>query len=201
MKSKILLFVLALSCLVLNGCKEEAAKEVKYTLDKESALGYNICDNLRFGYSYCYPVFLEPQGEDIYDSSRTVFMSKDGKIKVVASARINHSDRSDKSIMEEEKYFLEHIGCRITYKFFKNGMIVFTGFTPDEKIFYTKIAVCELFSPLYNGPRNVIARVNVEFAEDDRHRGEDITELLKKFPYNKNRQKIDKKNKTNQADL
>lgn len=179
MKQKIILLVLSmLSVALFSGCKKEANET--FILDEDTSLGYNIYRNHKYGYDFSYPIFLEPKrGGDV--ESRT-FVSKDSRIKAVTSARFNHSGRDMNSLYNEEKYFLKRDGCRITYEYAKNGKVVLTGFTPYNKIFYTKIVVRDMYSYTYRDLRSVIARVDVEFENSDRYRGEEITELLKKFP-------------------
>ena len=187
MKSRVLItFVVVLSAIMFGSCIKIANKNLDvFMLDKDTSLGYNIYKNHKYGYCFSYPTFLEtPMVLFAEDESRH-FESKDGRIKATASARFNHSGRTEKSIFNEEKNFLVRDGMYITYEFSKEGMVVFSGFTPADKIFYKKISICKLYSPQYGDMRSVIARVDVEFENEDRLRGEEITELLKRFPFEK----------------
>ncbi|MBR6656099.1 MAG: hypothetical protein IKL20_05800 [Alistipes sp.] len=187
MKNRVLaLLIVAISTVLFSGCIDMGNKNSDiFMLDEDTSLGYNMYKNYKYGYCYSYPTFLEVPMMRSGDDEKQLFVSKDGRIEVAASARFNHGGRTEKSLFDEEKYFLERDGNRITYEFSKNGMVVFSGFTPENKIFYQKIAVCNLYSPQYRDTRSVIARVDVVWENDDRYRGEEIVELLKKFPFEK----------------
>ena len=187
MKNRVLIaFVVVLSTVMFSSCIELGKRNLDvFMLDKDTSLGYNIYKNHKYGYCFSYPTFLDASMALFADDEARKFESKDGRIKATAFARFNHTGRTEKSIFNEEKMFLERDGMRITYEFTKEGMVVFSGFTPENKIFYQKIAICKLYSPQYRDVRSVIARVDVVFENDDRVRGEEITELLKKFPFEK----------------
>lgn len=180
MRHRIILIAFALlSVTVFSGCNGDT-----YISNDDTMLGYDIYKNHKYGYTFSYPLFLKTMKFG-FDSDKKTFTSKDGRISAIATARFNHSGRTMKSLLNEERYFLQRDGYRITYEFSKNGIVVFSGYTPDNKIFYNKIAICDLYSPEFRSIRSVIARVDVVFEDGDRYRGEEITELLKKFPYEK----------------
>ena len=185
MMKQLLQIILALFVVaMLGGCTTSKSNSDTFILNNETQLGYNIYKNYKYGYCFSYPEFLQVSSFSS-SSEKKEFVSSDGRITAVASARFNHGKRTVTSLFNEEKYFLARDGYRITYEFSKNDMVVFSGFTPQNKIFYQKIVVCDLYSPETTDLRSVIARVDVIFENDDRYRGEEITELLKRFPYDK----------------
>lgn len=181
MKNRVLIALVAvISVVMFSGCKNRGDV---FMLDDDTSLGYNVYENYKYGYCFSYPVFLKERMAWLDGEDERSFKSKDGRIKVVASARFNHGGRTGNSLFEEEKYFLKRDGYRITYQYSKNGIVVLSGFTPENKVFYQKIAVCNLYSPKYRRKKSVIARVDAVWENDDRYRGEEIAELLKRFPF------------------
>ena len=186
MKHKILVLLVAvLSVAMFSGCGGDDVKSKSkdtFMFDKDTKYGYHIYKNYKYGYYFSYPTFLTTP-EEWSNSETRPFESNDGRIKLTASARFNNSGRNEKSLFDEEKYFLERDGHRITYSLSRKGMVVFSGFTPDNKVFYKKIAICDLYSPQYGDVRSVIACIDAIWENNDRYRGEAIAELLKKFPF------------------
>jgi hypothetical protein len=89
--------------------------------------------NQRFGFEIEYPSNLIPQGE-AQNGDGQAFFSADEKLKLWAWARL----ALDEGLADYTRNFFTK-GEKITYKIVKKDWAVFSGYTPDNQIFYQKI--------------------------------------------------------------
>ena len=137
--------------------------------------------NSRFGFYFTYPSFMSLHS-GAANSDGGVLYSADHRILIEVWAMLDSSSYTTNSLLQSMKNDVIAEGSRITYSYAKNGTVVLSGYTCQNKIFYEKCVRCKLYSPVY-GYVDVLAIASVEYYQNDKYRGEEVIKHFSGFPY------------------
>lgn len=109
-----------------------------------STSALNLYENARFGYKISYPRTLIPQTESENGDGR-MFRSEDEQTTLLVWGRLPLRLAGDL----EDAYNLAKENRRVTYQLKRSSWFVVSGFTQDNKVFYSKTVLVSDHSGTY----------------------------------------------------